>query len=554
MSLNSVVSQPSRVLFSNRNSRHSLLMEINPYQILAAKISRPDPGPVVLESTAEFDSDDDDGLRRWLGANFEKQNSWVPVTCGFVPPEGLLQRESIQSRKLAEPGYLTTLVREQYKIENPEVWKFQTLSQLEGTPVIPEGVQRPALICGVSHSDVRRTQQHLLDHRLLPQRLEMSILPLLGAISDYKVRRNDKRAAVVVVIEQEHTVAYILGKEGVHTPSPVRHGFASIAQAARKEFNLTEAGEVRARLHHADDELLLRATKFVRAIGRDLKPLVDSYEMTTGQPVGEIFCAYLPPTLAWIAEPLAQVVGRNHLTLDCPEWMGTVNLQAATGVAPLGQHWLGALSLVATPPGPKPDKAPAENDSYQGPWHFDCRLSAQLPSNDLIRRRFVTDTIAVTFAVAMFMFAFWQLYLGRSLSAEINYWEQWMADNQRQNEELKLTTRKLKSATERLDYAYTLMAAPYSVTDVIMALGRFRPASMQVVSIDSLPAGLVLHGSLRETSESARLTLNRYRTDLLKDPVFAGTFASIALTSFSRQDAAEAFDFELTFKLKQGQP
>src|SRR5258708_18371479 len=122
----------------------------------------------------------------------------------------------------------------------------------------------------------------------------MSLLPLLGAIIDHKTRHNDKRAAVVVGIEQEHTTAYILGKEGVHTPGPVRHGFSSIAQAACKEFGLKEAAEVRERLQHADDELLLRASKFVRAIGRDLKPLVDSYEMTTGQPVGEIYCAYLP--------------------------------------------------------------------------------------------------------------------------------------------------------------------------------------------------------------------------------------------------------------------
>ena len=543
------------MFFSNRNSRHSLLIEINPYQILAARISRPDPGPVILESAAEFDPQDDAGLRQWLATNFEKQNSWVPVTCGFVPPEGLLQRESIQSRKLTEPGYLANLVREQYKIENPAAWKLHTLSQLEGTPLIPEGVQRPALICGVSHSDVHRTQQHLLDHRLLPQRLEMSILPLLGAIVEYMAQHNDKRAAVVVVIEQEHTVAYILGKEGVHTPSPVRHGFASIAQAARKEFNLNDAGEVRARLHQADDELLLRATKFVRAIGRDLKPLVDSYEMTTGQPVGEIFCAYLPPTLAWIAEPLAQVVGRSHLSIDCQQWMGgTANLQAAEGVPPLGQHWLGALSLVAAGSGPKPDKAPAESAAYQGPWHYDCRLSAQLPSNDLIRRRFVIDTIAVTLAAAMFMFTFWQLYLSRSLSAESDYWTQWMADNRRQNEELKLSTRKLKAATERLDYAYSLMAPPYSLAELVMTLGRFRPATMQISSVDSLQSGLVLHGSLRETSENARVTLNRFREELLKDSIFSGIFASVSLTSFTRQDAAEAFDFELTFKLKQTPP
>ena len=40
--------------------------------------------------------------------------------------------------------------------------------------------------------------------------------------------------------------------------------------AARKEFGLNDAIGVRERLQLADEELLLRATRFVRAIGRDV--------------------------------------------------------------------------------------------------------------------------------------------------------------------------------------------------------------------------------------------------------------------------------------------
>ena len=200
------------MIFNSRNNRQSLLIEVNPYQILAAALDRPDSGPVVMESAVEFDADDDAGLRQWIDNNFDSQKSWVPVVGGFVPPEALLQRESIQARRLVEADYLPGLIKEQYKIENPGNWKFTALSPLEGAPVAPEGMARPALLCGVSTTDVQRIQQRLLDHRLLPYRLELSLLPLLGAISDYKTRNNDKRAAVVVIIEQEHTTAYILGK------------------------------------------------------------------------------------------------------------------------------------------------------------------------------------------------------------------------------------------------------------------------------------------------------------------------------------------------------
>jgi len=538
------------LIFSNRNTRHSLLIEINPYQILAAAIDRPDNGPVVLESVVEFDAGDDAGLRQWLDENFDKAKSWVPVIGGFVPPEALLQRESIQARRLNEPAYLTELVKEQYKIENPAVWKLATLSPLEGAEVAAEGMARPALICGVSHTDVHQVQQRMLDHRLLPYRLEMSLLPLLGAIMDHKTRNNDKRATVVVVIEQEHTTAYILGKEGVSTPGPVRHGFSSITQAACKEFGLKEAADVRERLQHADDELLLRASKFVRAIGRDLKPLVDSYEMTTGQPVGELYCAYLPTSLSWITEPLAQVVGRVPFSIDCPAWLRTVNIQMGEDVSALGQHWLGALSLVAELAGPKPAKDPKDNDTYQGPWHLDCRLSGNLPSSDLVRSRFLSNLVAATLAVGAMVFTFWQLYVSRELATDTAYWEQRIAENQRETDTLNQNTKKLKEASDQLDRAHTLMASPYQLADLVIALGRSRPVSLRIDAIQSTETGLLVRGSLRESSQAANRTLRQYAEDLRKDPVVSPAFASITLTSFVRLEGQEVFNFELTFKLK----
>ncbi len=542
------------MLFSNRNSRNNLLIEINPFQILAAGIDRPDSGPITINAAAEFDGSDEAGLRSWLAANFEKQNAWVPVIASFSPPEALFLRESIQPRKLVEPGYLNDLIREQYKIENPAAWKLQTLSPLEGEQIAAEGTQRPVLICGVSHTDVHLTQQRLLDQRLLPYRLEMGILPLLGTITEYQKRHNEKRAIVVVVIEQEHTVAYIIGKEGVHTPAPVRHGFSSIVQAARREFDLTHAGEVRERLYLADDELLLRASKFVRAIGRDLKPLVDSYEMTTGQPVGEIYCAYLPPALSWIAEPLAHVIGRSPMVMDCSVWQSTVNLTTAPDVAPLGQHWLGALSLIADVPGNTPDKSPKADATYQGAWRVDCRISTALPSGNLIRRRFVTNAIAVTLAIVAGLLAFWLHYLGQTHEADTALWTQSIADNKRQVDELNASIRKLTTSSDRIDAAYKLMASPYRVSALIMALGRSRPTSMQIESLDSIETGLVLRGTLHESSDKARTTLNSYREELLRDPVVGTRFASIALTTFSRQEGTESFGFELTFKLKTVNP
>lgn len=542
------------MIFSNRNARQSLLIEFNPYQIIAATIDRPDSGPVVVGSAVEFDAEDDAGLRQWLDANFDKAKSWVPCIAGFAPPEALIQRESIQARRLGEPAYLPDLVKEQYKIENPTGWKFSPLSPLEGAQVAAEGMARPALLCGVSHSDVHQVQQRMLDHRMLPYRLEMSLLPLFGAIMNHKDRQNDKRATVVVVIEQEHTTAYILGKEGVSTPGPVRHGFASIAQAACKEFGLKTADEVRDRLHHADDELLLRGSKFVRAIGRDLKPLVDSYEMTTGQPVGELYCAYLPASLSWITEPLAQVVGRLPFAIDCATWAPTVNVQMGDDAPALGQHWLAALSLVADLPGPKPAKDPKDNDSYQGPWHLDYRLSGNLPSNDLVRSRFVANTIAGTMAVGALMMVSWQLYLGNSLRTEISYWTQRIQENQGQADELKALTRTLSDQTARLDQAYSLVANPYLLSDLVMAFGRTRIDRMTIESITGFTGGVVLRGTLRVPSDQGTQQLSSYVETLKRDKELAAVFGTVTVTSVDRAEGDNALTFEIACKLKEVNP
>ena len=542
------------MIFNQRNSRHSLLIEVNPYQILAAAIDRPDSGPVVLESTAEFDAQDDAGLRQWLDANFDKAKSWVPCIGGFAPPEALFQRESLQARRLGEADYLPDLVTEQFKIGHPANWQLAALSPLEGAQVAAEGMARPALLCGVSHTDVHQIQQRLLDHRLLPYRLEMSLLPLIGALADFKTRHNDKRAVVVVVIEQEHTTAYILGKEGVSTPGPVRHGFASIVQAASKVFGLKDAAEVRDRLQHADDELLLRASRFVRAIGRDLKPLVDSYEMTTGQPVGELYCAYLPAALSWIAEPLAQVVGRTALAFDCAAWMPMVNLQLADGQPALGRHWLSALSLIADLPGPKPAKAPRENDPYQGPWHLDCRITGTLPSNNLVRSRFMANAVAGTMAVGALMIACWQLYIDNSLRSEISYWNQRIQDNQQQAGELKALTRTLDEQTARLDQAYGLVASPYRLTELVMAYGRTRPERMSIQSLNGFAGGVVLRGTLHAPSELATQQLRAYVETLRRDPELGALFSTVALTSLERTEDDNSLHFEVACKFKGAQP
>jgi len=276
--------------------------------------------------------------------------------------------------------------------------------------------------------------------------------------------------------------------------------------------------------------------------------------MTTGQPVGEIYCAYLPPGLAWITEPLAQVIGRSPFTLHSATWQTTVNIALGAGVPALGQHWLGALSMIARRPG-APEAKPLKPDAvYQGPWRLDTRISATLPSGDLIRRRFITNAVAVTLAVCAMTFTSWLLYTTQSLANDAAFWTQQIASKHQEVEALNALTRELTTQSDRIDAAYALAAMPYRLTQFLLALGRTRPATMQIDGLDSLERGAVLRGVLHEPSDKARVTINGYREALQREPAISAAFGSVTLTSFSRRDARasspEAYEFELTFKAR----
>ncbi|MDI1335300.1 MAG: hypothetical protein PSU94_03870 [Lacunisphaera sp.] len=192
----------------------------------------------------------------------------------------------------------------------------------------------------------------------------------------------------------------------------------------------------------------------------------------------------------------------------------------------------------------------AEKNPFVGPWHIDCRLSAQLPSDDLIRGRFLINLVAASLATGVLIFTFWQLYVGGSLSSEINYWQDQIAGHRRQFAELKLATKQLEAKVARLDEAYNLMSEPYSLSDFVLSLGRTRVPRMTIASINGFAGGVVLRGTMHESSGPAAQTLRRYVEDLRKDPAIGPLFSTIALVSLDRGESGDVLTFEIACKLK----
>lgn len=544
--------------FATRHSRRRLVLEFNPHQVLAAEISHVQRGKVVVEAMAEFPREDSSGLTSWI-----EDRTWTRVICGLVPRRGIVQRESLHAQRLAEPDYLANAVEEQqkgqflsatpFKVVKPEDWTLRAVDAISGKRLTGEGAAHPAVICGIVNDEVQDIQHRLLDERLIPERIESGLLSLFGAMFRNGERRGDLRAVAVVVVHQMASAVYILGKEGVHTPTPILHGLGSIEDIARKEFGVKSDAEALRMLHSGDPQVLARAERLVRRIGRDLKPVLDSYEMTTGQPLDEIYCAYLPPSLGWLAEALAKATGRVPTSVDCADWMPGAGVQLAEGLPVPGPHWLGALSLVANLPEPVRLKSKRASDElhYHRPWHVDYKLSGMSAERLAASRRFLAGIVAAALLVFAGAMASWQLYANRTLRQDLDYWQSQMAANRGLFDQLTASNTRLQAQSAALKQAYDLMASPYQLSEFIISVGRTIPPRMRVDVIETNDVRAAISGVLFEPAEEATGTLGAYMEGLRRNPAIGPLFSSIAITSLQRKGEGDAVLFEITLRLKE---
>jgi hypothetical protein len=299
-----------------------------------------------------------------------------------------------------------------------------------------------------------------------------------------------------------------------------------------------------------DDDMRRRARKLLRGLGTELRPMLDSYEMTTGQPVGDIYCPYLPPALAWLAEQLIRSIDHEPLAIDCQEWMPMAGLQTAPGLPSFGPHWLGTLSLAANlgGAGGAADALPGVSADLQRPWHVDCRRSIEAPGGRWLGPGFLGGAAAALLMLLAVTLAGWQGYVSRSLQADTRYWEDQMDTNRRLVDELTASLGELGRRSDRLKQAHALMGEPYQFTEFIMNLGRVQPPRLRIDRIEANDPRVVLTGSLLEPAEDASRSLGRYLEVLRHTPGIGEMFDAITATSLQREGGADVLAFEITMR------
>jgi len=180
-------------------------------------------------------------------------------------------------------------------------------------------------------------------------------------------------------------------------------------------------------------------------------------------------------------------------------------------------------------------------------WHVDCGLVTELPDDRVISSRFLFN---LPFgAVALILLIFFGLKLSTDLSLRnlIADWNRRLADSRVQVAGIKQMQREYSVVASKIEMAHTLVENRLFVYDFVNELGRTRPDSMVISSIGSTSYGLVMRGTLGESSEQATLLIGKYVADLTKNPEFGAHF-EITVTSFERDRSSDQQNFELTFR------
>ncbi len=331
-----------------RKSRSGVVIELNPFRVLLARLTRLGGDSTHVEQVTELAAADADGLKRELRRLFPEYKAFTPGICGIFPPTRLLQREELNAKRLAEVDYLPSLLSSQYKLA-AEKWHLALVNPFEGFPFDEKNPPiKEVLICGESKDELQASQRRLLELGVLPRRMEISSLPVLGAVQSYQAMLGDSEPTAVVELDLHRTYVFILGKNGVNTPAPIEFGFNALVETAQKELGVDDAAAVRARLLGGETDVAARSPRLLRQLIRNLKPAIDYYELQTGQRVNDLYCTFLPAGLDWLARALAAALEMQVLPVDCPAWLTALGITCDEGVpAQIGPHWLSLFSLIA---------------------------------------------------------------------------------------------------------------------------------------------------------------------------------------------------------------
>jgi len=182
-------------------------------------------------------------------------------------------------------------------------------------------------------------------------------------------------------------------------------------------------------------------------------------------------------------------------------------------------------------------------------WHVDCRLVAELPEDRVVGTRFLINAPFASLALATLLFAAWEGYRDITVRQQIVDWERRLGDTSVAMRDVDRMQAEYAAESAKIDGAAAVIKTPFVISEFVGALGRTLPPKMVVDLIEWGDTGIVVRGTLHESSERAALLLGGYVKQLHDDPRVGPHFLNIVLSGLERSKD-ESLAFEITFHMR----
>jgi hypothetical protein len=129
--------------------------------------------------------------------------------------------------------------------------------------------------------------------------------------------------------------------------------------------------------------------------------------------------------------------------------------------------------------------------------------------------------------------------------------EQEIARNSKPSKEAIANYKKFKDGQGKIIELSAFTATQKIIlSDFVIGLGKTIPEHVNIYSIQLRANDISVKGVVKSSAETASTIASQYEKSLRDDPQVSKQFASISLSSLSRDSASGNLNFEMVFKFK----
>lgn len=337
------------MLFSAKTKGY--FVELSDYGCLFARTSAM-AGPLIVEELAECPVDDAEKFAETLQSLqvTKSPSGYMHAVCGLYPGKRIVRRATLDPKRYKDPAYLNEVITQQLRVE-PEKYTLSVLNSADGTDFdISKASQKETLFCGLPADDIVSIQDTLLGNGIYPERLELATVSVLGSLVDYLEFKKSKTPTLVLEISGDSTHSFIVTSAGVETSRPVAQGLEAMIPVVQKELNLKDEDSARKLFYSNTFDFTGMGPLLVKRLLKELQSSIGFYEVQTGQSVGQVLCAMIPPKLTWLDSTIATALGVPSLKLDTSAWLQSRQITLSDHAAQVGSNpkWFGLFGLMAS--------------------------------------------------------------------------------------------------------------------------------------------------------------------------------------------------------------